>query len=149
MPKRIEEKAMSVAKQYLESQGYRVKDVSTSPARHGYDLIATRRQENLKVEVKGCTRMWQIPDLFESEFQGKKGKKRLTADLLCVVYFTKSEQPKVCMIPREEIPPEYVTLRRAYRISSKFKKQRVLRRFLKDRRDAATVRPPSSHAPAS
>ena len=127
MPREVEQKAISVSKQHLESRGYSVEDVSRVRAHHGYDLTARGRQENLKVEVKGCTRMWRIPDLYVSEFDKKK---RLIADFLCVVYFIKLEEPKVCMIPRDSIKPEYVSPLSRYRISSKFTKESVLRPFL-------------------
>jgi hypothetical protein len=144
MPKEVEQKAISVSKQYLESRGYSIEDVSRKRAHHGYDFIVRRRQENLKVEVKGCTRMWRIPDLYVSEFDKEK---RLIADFLCVVYFIELEKPKVCMIPRDSIKPEYVKRLSRYRISSVFTKESVLRPFLNDRPAApnsATPKRPSA-----
>ena len=56
--------------------------------------------------------------------------KRLVADLLCVVYFIGSDPPKMCLIPREAIAPEDVSVRMGYRISSRFKKESVLSKYV-------------------
>jgi hypothetical protein len=50
--KAVEERAMELARQYLDSNGYEVKDVSAGCS---YDFHATRGVEEIKVEVKGTT----------------------------------------------------------------------------------------------
>jgi hypothetical protein len=146
MPNEVEQKAISVSKQYYESKGYSVEDVRRNPLRRGYDLFATKGQENVKIKVKGCTRMWQIPEFHESVFDKEP---LLVADLLCVVYVTKPEEPKLLEIPRNEILPNYLTPRKVYRMSSEFTNQRTLEKFLVDWPATPTVRPPSSHRSAS
>ena len=129
MPNLVEMKAISTAIRYFKDKGYVVQNVSRIRGHNGYDLIVTRRRKNLKVEVKGCTRMWQIPDPYVTEFDAKK---RLVADFLCVVYFIKAEPTKICMIPRKAILPEHVIPKSGYRIRSTFKKQSVLGKSVKD-----------------
>jgi hypothetical protein len=140
MPNKVEHNAISVSKRHLESQGYIVEDVTRKRAHKGYDLVATRRQERLKIEVKGCSRMWEIPDPYITEFDKKK--RRLVADFLCVVYLIGSKRPKVCMIPREAILPEYVTPKYGWRIKAAFKKQGTLERFLQKYRGSVPPKPP-------
>jgi hypothetical protein len=48
----VEKRAMEVAIQHLESQGYRCEDTS---ANESYDIVATNDAQQLKVEVKGTT----------------------------------------------------------------------------------------------
>lgn len=52
---------MSVAKEYLRKCEYTVEDVSRKPGHKGYDLLATRGNETIKIEVNGCTSPWGIP----------------------------------------------------------------------------------------
>ena len=129
MSNETEIKAIAVSVQHLKNQGYVVKDVSRDRAHKGYDLLVTRGRKSLKIEVKGCTRRWHIPDPYVTEFDSEK---RLVADFLCVVYFIESEQVKICMIAREAIRPEYVVPKGGYRIRSGFTKQSELEQFLKD-----------------
>lgn len=125
---KIELQAIHLASEYFSKQGYRVEDVSRLRGHNGYDLVATSNSEAIKVEVKGCSRAWQIPDLFSTEFD--EGK-RLVADYLCVVYFIADEPPKLCLIPREAIPPTDVKPKSGYRISSRFKKQTILEKYIR------------------
>lgn len=132
MPNIIEEKAMSIVKAYLERQGYVVKNVSKGKRpdseHRGYDLVAKKAGElPLKIEVKGCSRLWGIPDQYVTEFDAER---RLVADFLYVVYFCE-EQSQLCVIPRDELKPEYIVPKAGYRISSRFKKKKVLERFLR------------------
>ena len=124
----VESQAISIAIKLLEDRGYQVDDVSHTRGHNGYDLIAVKESERLLIEVKGCTREWNIPDLYVTEFD--EDNKQLTADFLCIVYLLSEQQPSICMIPRNAIPPEYITPKYGWRISKKFKKERVLRRFI-------------------
>lgn len=127
MSERIELQAIRIAKSYFEDQGYSVKDVSRVRGHNGYDLVVTRGNELQKVEVKGCSREWQIPDLFSTEFDENR---RLVADLLCVVYVTSGGPPSgMCVIPRHAVLPEYVKPKSGFRISSRFKKKATLEQF--------------------
>jgi hypothetical protein len=132
MPNLVEENAITLVKAYLQKQGYEVQDVSRGKQRdsehRGYDLVARKVGEvPLKIEVKGCSRPWGIPDQYETEFDASR---RLIADFLYVVYFCE-EQPQICVIPRDELKPEFVVPKAGYRISSRFKKKSVLERFLR------------------
>lgn len=131
MPNPTEEKAIQVATQYLQKQGYEVTNVSRGKRRNsehnGYDLVAQNAGKSLvKIEVKGCTRPWGIPDPYETEF--KDG--RLVADFLYVVYFLKDEAPKLCIIPRDAFQPEHIKQKIGYRISSHFKNKKSLAQYL-------------------
>src|ERR1019366_9176380 len=98
MPNRVEDDAITVATEYLQKQGYEVENVSRGKRRdlehRGYDLVARKpNEEMVKIEVKGCTRPWGIPDQFETEFDSNR---RLVADFLYVVYFLGEDLPKLC-----------------------------------------------------
>lgn len=122
----VETDAIALAIRFFESDGYTVQDVSRARGHNGYDLLITRDGSATKVEVKGCTRPWQIPDPYETEFDPNR---RLVADLLCVVYLMDPEQPSLCLIPRDAIPADMVKPKMGYRISGRFKKQEVLEQF--------------------
>jgi hypothetical protein len=131
MPNITEEKAIEVATQYLQKQGYEVTNVSKSKRRNsqhkGYDLVAQKPgQQPITIEVKGCTRPWGIPDPYETEF--KEG--RLVADFLYVVYLIDREPAQLCAIPRDAFKPEHIKLKAAYRISSRFKNKSSLESYL-------------------
>jgi Glu-tRNA(Gln) amidotransferase subunit E-like FAD-binding protein len=84
---RIEIKAIKYAKEMYRQIGWTVTNVTRAGGAHtGYDLHLERGSEKLRVEVKGCSRLYQIPDLYSSEID--KETLRLIADELCVVYFT-------------------------------------------------------------
>ena len=73
MPDRIENRAIETTTQYLQKQGYSVTNVSRGKRRDsehkGYDLVARKPGEGpIKIEVKGCTRPWGIPDQYSTEF---------------------------------------------------------------------------------
>lgn len=123
---RVELRAIELAKQHFEDDGWSVTDVSRMRGHNGYDFIVQRDNETLRVEVKGCSRPWQIPDLFETEFDEKRV---LIADLLCVVYLVEGEEPFACLIPRSAIPPDQVSMKIGYRISSRLKKRSVLEQY--------------------
>lgn len=123
----VENKALRVVTQHLRLQGYDVDDVSRNAAHKGYDLVARRSDELLRVEVKGCTVAWGIPDPYWTEFDEER---RLVADFLYVVYFVPDEDVQLCAIPRAALDPSMVAPRQGYRISGRFKKAAVMKRFL-------------------
>jgi len=126
---RVENRAMRHAKRHFEAKNFTVEDVSRTRGHNGYDLVLRRHGRVTMVEVKGCSRAWGIPDLYSTEFDGRK---RLVADFLCVVYLIGRRKPVICLIPRKAIPPKYVEPKRGYRINSRFKKQEVLERYVQE-----------------
>ena len=128
---RTENRAISVAKEYLRNQGYTVEDVSRGKGpqseHRGYDLVAHKAEETLKIEVKGCTRPWGIPDPYVTEFDSER---RLVADFLYVVYFSDSET-QLCAIPRDALKPEDIVPKHGYRIRSRFKNKKSLEGYLR------------------
>ncbi len=128
MPRKIDHQAIHIARRYLETRGYAVENVSRSPKRESYDLIAKRNAENLRIAVKACTHPWNIPDLHARELDTER---RPIADFLYVVYLTSGQDPKLCIIPREAIKPEFIIPKQRYRISEKLKKEALLKQFLR------------------
>jgi hypothetical protein len=129
---RVEHLAVAFVRRYYEAQGFEVKNVTRARGEHGgYDLLAIKGSERIMAEVKGCSRPYGIPDPYCTEFDAES--RRLIADVLCVVYFPPAtEAPRLAIIPREAIPPEYIIEKRAYRISGKFKKKEVISKFFVD-----------------
>ncbi len=125
---RVELRAIELAHEYFVGEGYEVEDVSRKRGHNGYDFVIAREGVSSKVEVKGCSREWQIPDLFETEFDANK---RLIADILCVVYLVDPEEPSICLIPRDALSPDDVQHKRGFRISSRFKKRSALEKYWK------------------
>jgi len=126
---RVELKAIALVKRYFESRGWHVENVSRLRGSHGgYDLLATKDSEVMKVEVKGSGKPYNgIPDLFSSEIDADK---RLVADCLCIAFFPPGMPEKLAFIRREDIPPEYVLPKSGYRISGSFKNARALSKFM-------------------
>ena len=127
---RTELRALALAKRYFVRQGYTVEDVSRRRGHNGYDLLIEGGGEGelKRIEVKGATRRWGIPDPYSTEFDANK---RLVADILCVVYFIDDELPQICLIPRDAISPDFVSQRTGWRISSRFKKEGMLRQYMR------------------
>ena len=130
MEDRVEHRAVRFAESYFRKQGWDVQNVSHARGAHGgYDLFLQREAEQLRVEVKGCTRLYQIPDPYVTEFD--PDSRKLIADVLCVVYFLDTaDAPQLALIPRDAIPTESVIPKFGYRISGRFKNAQNIGRFL-------------------
>ena len=74
----------------------------------------------LCVEVKGCSRLYQIPDLFSSEID--RDTLRLIGDELCVVYIIGDEPIRIARIPRDALLPEHIKIKYGYRAASSRRK---------------------------
>jgi len=120
----IEKQAISFVQKYLERRFRQVKNVEKNRDHPGYDFIARKGKKRLRIEVKGCSHHWGIPDLYFTEVA--KSPKRLVADFLYVVYFVGREPPRLCKIPRKAIKSEFFNLKKSYRISGEFKNERML-----------------------
>lgn len=123
----VEQQAIAYSMRYLETQAYQVDKVSGKRGHRGYDLLARRQDQTLKIEVKGCTRPWGIPDPYVTEFDEAR---QLVADFLYVVYLLEGTPPFLCAIPRAAINPDYIKPKSGYRISHKFKKESVMGKFV-------------------
>lgn len=134
----VELDAIRVATAMFADDGYTAEDVSRKRGHNGYDLLLERGGTTVTVEVKGCTRPWQIPDPYVTEFDADK---RLVADYLCVVYLMDPDHPAACVIPRDAIPPKMVLPKRGYRISGSFKTERSLRPYWRSIGEHAPARP--------
>jgi hypothetical protein len=124
----IEKQAIEFVQMYLEKKYRQVKHVERNPDYPGCDFIAYDGKKPIRIEVKGCGRRWGIPDLYFAEVT--KSPKRLVADYLYVVYLIGRESPQLCKIPRKAIKLEFFTLKRSYRISGRFKNERILGPFM-------------------
>jgi hypothetical protein len=90
----------------------------------------------MTVEVKGCSRLYQIPDLYDTEIN--RETKQLIADELCVVYYVRpGNAPKIARWPRTAILPEFIVPKYGYRISGRFKNERTIKKFVVDLDDSA------------
>lgn len=126
MIERVELKAIRLAHAHFTAQGYTVEDVSRDRKHIGYDFLIERNGARETVEVKGCSRAWQIPDLFATEVHDG----RLVADKLCVVYLIPENPVTICVIPRDVIAANHFREKRGYRISGTFKKEAHLGPYL-------------------
>jgi hypothetical protein len=124
----VELRGMDLVRRYYESRGWAVENVSRVRGGHGgYDYLVSKGSEQLKVEVKGCSRPFGIPDPYHTEFHA--GSRQLIADVMCVAYFIPGKEPQLAIIPRAAILPEYVTQKIGYRISGRFKNARMISPF--------------------
>ncbi len=125
----VEKRAVEFVTAYYVRKGYVVTNVTRVRGDHGgYDLVAKSNEGELRLEVKGCSRPWGIPDPYCTEFDADT--RRLVADFLCVVYFIGDVPPQLAIIPRDAIPPEYVVPKFGYRISGRFKNKATISPFL-------------------
>jgi hypothetical protein len=120
---RIWIRAIKFAEAYYEGLGWTVENVARVRGDHaGYDLFLEKDSERMTVEVKGCSRLYQIPDLYDTEIN--RETKQLIADELCVVYYVfQGHAPQVARIPRAAILPEFIVPKYGYRISGRFKNE--------------------------
>ena len=123
----IEKEAIKYVIKYLRKKGFDVGDVSRKRGYNGYDLLAQKkRKKPVRIEVKGCTRPWCIPDPYITEFDNQKS---LVADFMYVVYFLGNSRPALYIIPRKAFKPEFIKPKCGYRISSRFKNEQNLKKY--------------------
>jgi hypothetical protein len=136
----VEIKAVQFAERFYDKLGWKVVNVSKVRGSHsGYDLFLEKDGQRLNVEVKGCTRLFQIPDLFSTEID--RETLRLIADELCVVYYSKEEGFLLgaARIPRAALLAEHITIKYGYRISGRFKNERCIGPIMVDRSELQDV----------
>ena len=133
----IEIRAMKFAEAYYEKLGWTVVNVARVRGDHaGYDLFLAKDPERMTVEVKGGSRLYQIPDLYDTEIN--RETKQLIADELCVVYHVGTgDPPKIARIPRDAILLRFIFPKNVYRISRRSKNERNIKKFVVDLNDNA------------
>lgn len=124
----IEKRAIKFVQKYLKKKFRKVENVEHNRQHPGCDFIARKGKKRIKIEVKGCGRLWGVPDLYFKEVA--KSPKRLVADFLYVVYFIGRKAPRLCKIPRKEIKSDFFILKKSFRIRGRFKNERMLGRFM-------------------
>ncbi|WP_263378458.1 hypothetical protein [Granulicella paludicola] len=108
---------------------YIITNVSHARGNHmGYDLYLEKDDHTLRVEVKGCSKLYQIPDLYATEID--RDTLQLVADELCVVYLVGDAPVQIARIPREALQPEHIIPKYGYRISGRFKNERTIKPYL-------------------
>ncbi len=128
-PKHLDEYAVFTAREYFTLRGFHVERVPGGPGAKCFDLTAKQNGVTLKVAVKGSTRLWDIPVLDPKTFNAKR---RLVADFLYVVYFSSSQKPTLCAIPRDALTHDLIlgSPGHGFHLSARFTKPRTLRPFL-------------------
>jgi len=117
--KNTTKKAIVYVTNFLERNDWVVSDVQYGNKHNGYDLIARKNRKNIKIEVKGTTVEYGIPDCYETEFNDG----RLVATHMYIVSFYNKDKPKLFIVPRKAFKPEYLRVKMGYRIKPKFKKE--------------------------
>lgn len=121
---RTEQKAVAFAIRWWRRRGYRVENVSNTRGHNGYDLLARKRSRRYKIEVKGCTRMWQVPDFHQTEVDGRG----IVADFLQVVYYLEGRRKAFsCVVPRSKLPRSVFRPLGRFRLASRLKKESALK----------------------
>jgi len=113
MPNEAELRSIEFVKRWAEKKGITVRKPSSKGA--GYDLEFVHPDGGVeKIEVKGSSKVYSIPDMRVSEFEGKS----LKADFLYVVGNVLSPgEEHLYVIPRGALKPENLRLRQTYFIS--------------------------------
>jgi hypothetical protein len=88
---------------YLTKQGYELKKRVSGET--GYDLLATKDDQPLKIEVKTTGNLLGgIPDMHDTEFYRKDNKWFFTADRLYIVRVDKEFKPiQLDILTKEEV----------------------------------------------
>jgi len=140
--KHPEKAAIELAISYEKSQGRQArsvefKDKADKGKYNGCDLksIFSDRKKEITIEVKGVTREHHIPDSFISEFDEKT--QEMKSDFMYVFYFPRNidwehvqkgkywSKVKFYIIPKGAIKPEDLSIKKAWRISCSFAKQKM------------------------
>jgi hypothetical protein len=113
MANKPEVEAMQFVRKWAKSKGIDPIDVSHSG--RGYDYQFKHEDGKIeKVEVKGVSKSYGIPDMRVNEFRNK----RLKADYLFVVGNVATHRKRrVYKIPRNAIKPKNLILLQTYRIT--------------------------------
>lgn len=91
----ISQLALKTVLEHLSSLGYECEDVSGDREHKGFDVIAKRDGESIKIEVKGSLKDKGIPDSFITEFDDQL---RIVADFFYIVRLDENAVPKSIQI---------------------------------------------------
>ncbi len=127
----VEDRAMKLAYDFFEKNGWNPADVSRVHGAHGgYDLLLTKNSRTLTVEVKGSGKPYHgIPDLYHTQLDTTKN---LVADYLCVGYFPPGGTEKLAIIPRAGFGPDAFNQVPHYCIKPKYKNRSFISERLVD-----------------
>jgi len=107
---------------YLEKEGYTCQDVAHCGKEHkGYDILAEKGEQKLRIEVKCSVKKSGIPDCFNTEFDENQN---LNADYLYIVRIDENRIPKGLQILSKEEFNRYSPLHKKkiiIKISNKLK----------------------------
>lgn len=93
--------AVEKVKEYLEKQDYKAEDVTKKKEHKGYDILATRNNEKIKIEVKGCQSEKGIPDCHDTLFNEDR---TVVADYFYIVRFDeKLNVKRIEILSKEEM----------------------------------------------
>ena len=120
-----EQIAMKFVKDWAEKQKIKVKEKHRMGVGYDYEFIYPDGKTE-KVEVKGTEKEYKIPDMSVKEFDEKK---RLKADFLLVVGNVFSERKILYKIPREDINPMNLLLKKTYRIE-RFQNRKNMEKYI-------------------
>ena len=113
MTNEAEVEAMRFVRRWAESHKIRVKDVSHEGLSYDYQFTYQNGKTD-KVEVKGVSKPYGIPDMRVNEFL----RKRLKADyLLIVANIVSGKRRRLYKILREDIKPSNLKILHTYRIT--------------------------------
>jgi hypothetical protein len=87
--KQKERRSIEIVMKYLGKQNYKCEDVSTKG--RGYDVLATRNGEVLRIEVKGTWGDRKIPDSYRSDFDDEL---KLVGDSMYIVELNEDMTPR-------------------------------------------------------
>ncbi len=125
---------MQLAIEFLERNGWNVKDVSHVIGEHGgYDLLAQKVSQVLTIEVKGSSKRYEgIPDLHDTQVNESR---KLVADYLFVGYFPSDDEEGLAIFPSDYFHPgdAAFTPKLSWVIHSSYKNERRVREHLVDR----------------
>ena len=116
------DRGVQIVLEYLTKEGYPCQDVARFGKEHnGYDILAKKEDQDLKIEVKCSSKEKGIPDCFNTEFDENQN---LIADYLYLVRIDENKNPKCLQILSKEEFDKYSHLHKKkiiIKISNKLK----------------------------
>lgn len=121
-------KAVELILKYERDRGFKPLDVSRNRTFIGYDIISRGPDDEVRlIEVKGTSHEWGIPDMVDTEFTPRLTL--LATHLYVVGNITKT--PKLYIVPRKDLKPEYLEKKITYHVKRAFQNQLPEKYFIK------------------